>query len=61
MTHQELQQTLLRFGLENLKDAVAGAVVVVILASMILIPIISIVTGATAGAALGVYKSIGKR
>jgi hypothetical protein len=61
MTHQELHQILSRFGLENLKNAVAGAVVVGILASMILIPIISTVTGATAGAALGAYKSIGKR
>ena len=43
------------------QDAAAGAVVGGVLASMIPIPIISTVTGATAGAALGAYKSIGKK
>jgi hypothetical protein len=43
------------------QDAAAGAVVDGVLASMIPIPILSTVTGATVGAALGVYKSIGKK
>lgn len=43
------------------KDAAAGAVVGGVLASMIPIPIVSTITGATAGAALGAYKSIGKK
>jgi len=44
-----------------IQDAAAGAVVGGALASMIPIPIISTVTGATAGAAFGAYKSIGKK
>lgn len=43
------------------QDEAAGAVVGGVLASMIPIPIISTMTGATVGAALGVYKSIGKK
>jgi hypothetical protein len=43
------------------QDAAAGAVVGGVLASMVPIPVISTITGATAGAALGVYKSIGKK
>lgn len=43
------------------QDAAAGAVVGGVLASAIPIPIISTVTGATVGAALGAYKSIGKK
>lgn len=43
------------------KDAAAGAVVGGVLASMVPIPIVSTLTGATAGAALGAYKSIGKK
>lgn len=44
-----------------IQDAAAGAVVGGVLASVIPIPIISTLTGATVGAALGAYKSIGKK
>lgn len=42
-------------------DAAAGAVVPGVLASVIPRPIISTLTGATVGAALGAYQSIGKK
>jgi len=61
MPPQEFHQTLSRFGLEIVKDAVAGAVVGGVLASTIPIPVISTVTGATASVALGACKSIGTR
>ena len=43
------------------EDSAAGAVVGDIVATLRPITIISTVTGATAGAALGAYKSIGKK
>ncbi len=43
------------------QDVAAGAVVGGVLASMIPLPVISTVTGATAGAAFAAYKSIGKK
>lgn len=43
------------------QDAAAGALVGGALASMIPIPFISTLTGATAGAALGAYNSFGKK
>lgn len=43
------------------QDAAAGAIVGGVLASMIPLPIISTAVGATAGAALGAFKSIGNK